>query len=250
VTAPVWALPAPFTHIPFTDVTSTMDEAWRLVQIGSAGHGAVITAQQQTKGRGRQGNVWHSGPQNLYMTCAWQLAKGERAGDYSLVAAVALEETIRSFLPTGPLSQIKWPNDILVDGKKIAGILLESPDPKWLLIGMGVNIGLCPPERVALSHVCAHNNLSLETVLVRLLENLETRIDDYQAHGLTPILDRWRAHAYGLHQPIRVRLPQTEFGGIFRGLDAQGACLVEMPGGQLRQVYAGEVFFPNDATGP
>ena len=135
-------LPPPFSLVAVDRIDSTNDEARRLVAQG-AGHGTVIWAKEQTAGRGRRGRAWVSPPVNIH--CSIVLHPGPslaHAPQLTFVAAVALRDALAEFLPSAPF-QCKWPNDLLVAGRKVAGMLLEVAGP-WIILGVGVNVAHTP----------------------------------------------------------------------------------------------------------
>lgn len=229
-------------HLPAVD--STQDEAWRLVQAGTGGHGLVIRADHQIKGRGRQGRVWETDRDvNLAATLVYHLTgPNVRASDYALITAVSLHAAAAEFLRAPGDLQIKWPNDLMLAGKKCAGILIESPKSEWLLIGTGVNIATAPDGRARLADDAA-GTVTAETLLDRYLNHFARFDDEYRQSGLAPVARTWTAHAYGVGRSMSVRTPREEFQGVFEGLDETGAARVRCPDGSLRVLHAGEVFF-------
>ncbi len=122
-------------------VGSTSDEALRLAREG-APHGTVVTAREQTAGRGRVGRAWASPPGNLYLSVLLRLdLPVARIAELSFVAALAVAETVDAFV--AGRASLKWPNDVLIDGAKVAGILIEQADGV-AVIGIGVNVAHCP----------------------------------------------------------------------------------------------------------
>jgi BirA family transcriptional regulator, biotin operon repressor / biotin---[acetyl-CoA-carboxylase] ligase len=226
----------------FAEVGSTQHEAWSLIQRG-APSGTVVRADHQTQGRGRQGRIWDSPRGNLAATLAWHLGPTERPGDYSLIVAVALHAALQDSLLPGPSLRIKWPNDLMLDDKKCAGILIESPEPRWILIGTGVNIAHAPEARAALGSFLDDRVADAPALMRRYLSSFEHWVQIYQAQGLAPVVEAWCGHAFGMGKPMTVRLPHEEFAAVFHGLDSDGACLATLPDGKMRRIYSGEVFF-------
>jgi len=142
-------LPPHFTLVELPAVGSTNDYAKDLARKGQSAF-TVVWTHDQTAGKGRQGNTWTSIPGNLYMTMILRPGvNAERTGQLSFVAAVALAETLKEFLPSSAQITLKWPNDLLLNGKKAAGILLETEaggakPVDWVVIGMGVNVTGAP----------------------------------------------------------------------------------------------------------
>lgn len=205
--------------------------------------GTVIMAHVQTNGRGRQGRVWENKSGNLAVTLIWPFTPGKAPGDYSLIVAVALADAVASFFPPLGDLTIKWPNDVLVAGRKICGILIEQPEPGWLLIGTGVNIAHAPDGRARLADFC--NDIpSPQAVLGRYLTKFKEWVAVYNRDGLASICAAWMARAYGIGDPMTVRLPRESFLAVFRGIDlVDGACRAELLDGTIRRVHSGEVFF-------
>ena len=202
-------------------------------------------AAAQSAGRGRHGNVWTSVPGNLYASLLLRPWPGDRAGDYSFILALALHAAVACFLPDPTLLKIKWPNDLLLDGRKCAGILLESPEPGVLLAGMGVNLVSAPEGRAFLNDY-ATVSVSPDSLLMCLEPALTAWVDLYRARGLVPILAEWQTKAAGVGEAVRVRLPQETFDGVWAGIDDQGALRVRLSDGSERRVLSGEVFFGDD----
>lgn len=240
-------------HIDLVD--STQDEALRLILSGRAHDGTVVTADIQTKGRGRQGRKWETdradaaAAPNLAATLVCRLPQGARAGDYSLLTAVALHDAILPFLDPGARAnlRIKWPNDLLLNGVKCAGILLESPEPGWVLIGTGVNIAHAPPDRACLYDAAGVGaRFTRDELLDAYLTRFAKFREDYtrSENGLADIVAIWMQHAHGVGQGMTVRTGNEEFQSVFDGLDPQtGACRARLSNGEIRLVHAGEVFF-------
>lgn len=235
----------PPTIIHLETVDSTQDEALRRITAGTAQHGMVITADAQTKGRGRQGRPWETPPLgNLAATLMCELPNGSNPGDYSIITAVSMHAAIASFLTHPDRLKIKWPNDLLLNDKKCAGILLEAPVKGWLLIGTGVNIAYAPETRAKISdHV--RGMLSPRDLLDRYLTAFFANLTLYQEapDGFRAICTRWMDHAYGVGQTMTVRTERDEFQAIFEGLDDHGACQARLVDGTLRLIHAGDVFF-------
>ena len=248
MTAP--ALPPGYTLVALDEVPSTNDEAARLAAEGAA-DGTVVWARRQSAGRGRRGRQWVSPEGNLY--CSVVLRPDvplARAAGLSLVAAVAAGDMVAGFLP-GRAVEHKWPNDILVDGAKIAGILLEasgSPHGKvdWVVVGCGVNLAVHPvAEGLAATDLGRERGapVTAEEALAALLESLRRWRGRWETAGIRPVRDAWLARARGLGEAIAVRLPQEEISGRFEGLDETGALLLRLADTTVRTISAGDVFF-------
>jgi len=241
-------LPAFYRLVAVEECGSTNDEAKALAQAG-APEGTLVWARRQTGGRGRRGRVWASPEGNLYMTLVLRpRVPPAQAAQVSFVAAVALAEAVGSLIPGAP--KLKWPNDVLVDGAKIAGILLESePGPggaiDWVVLGMGVNVAHFPPglEYAATSIGAAGSpHVGVEAVLERFAGSFAVWYNRWQGQGFAPVRAAWLTAAAGLGGPITVRLSGESFKARFADLDGEGALMAETDTG-LRRVTAGDVFF-------
>lgn len=227
----------------FETTASTNDDAKQAAEQGAA-QGLVIHALQQTAGRGRQGRQWQSPPGNLYCSVLLrpQMARKDY-GRYSFIAALAICDAIRDFLPDAAV-ELKWPNDVLVNGKKISGILLEAGEG-WLVIGMGVNIQHLPENPLyPVTSLAAENALapSPELVLNKILTALSSWYDIVEAEGFSPIRAAWLSRAR--KGPMRVRQPDgSEIQGQFADLDPEGNLRLLLPDGIEKSINTGDVFF-------
>jgi BirA family biotin operon repressor/biotin-[acetyl-CoA-carboxylase] ligase len=242
------SLPAGCSLIALDRVDSTNDEAKRRAGDGAA-DGAVVWARSQTAGRGRRGRRWSSPVGNLYVSIVLRTQKPPaEAARLSLVAAVALAEALDGFLPEGVEARCKWPNDVLVRGRKIAGILLESSGGAgidWVVVGCGVNVASYPelaayPATSLAAAGC--RGVTVERVLEAFLDRLMAWRARWSEEGIGPLRDAWIAKAAGLGETITVRLANREISGRFVDLDRDGALLLELPGGARESIAAGEVF--------
>lgn len=220
-------------------VASTNDYAKDMARNGVA-EGTVVWAQEQTSGRGRQGNNWVSNRGNLFTSIILRPGKQPlEAGQISFVAAVALAETLKDLLPASVPVALKWPNDVLLQGKKSAGILIESEEG-FIIVGIGVNVAHAPEGAGSLQAfgVAADAGLVLEKLANRLISLYGL----WQKQGFGPIRDSWLGFAHNIGNTINVRLPRETFAGKFIGIDATGALQVEMQDGTQRNIASGEVF--------
>lgn len=233
----------------FGDVGSTNDEARRLAEDGAPDRTAVL-GRSQSAGRGRRGRVWTSPPGNLYVSL---LLRPEcpisAAAQISLVAALGLGDAIGALTDEGRI-QNKWPNDVLVDGKKIAGLLLESsgaenPLVEWVIVGCGVNIAQMPDvadyETTCLN-AAAERNVPVAACLTGFLSAFDTRYETWRRDGIGPIREAWLSRAAGLGREITVRLPNREMRGVFEGMDSSGALVLALSGGEREVITAGDIF--------
>ena len=218
-----------------------------------------VTAAQQTSGRGRQGRAWASPVGNLYASLALRdPAPPALAPQLGFVAGVALATTLRAWLGGDTRLRLKWPNDALFAGAKLAGILLESavlPDNQLgCVIGFGVNcsshpVGLAYPA-TDLQTACRGVAVEPAVLLAGLAINLEAELRRWDlGAGFASVLERWLDMAAGLGEPVTVTTPRHTMEGIFRGIDVSGRLLVETSSG-VTKVDAGDVFlFPANTNG-
>jgi BirA family biotin operon repressor/biotin-[acetyl-CoA-carboxylase] ligase len=242
-------LPPPFTAVLRDTVGSTNDEAKALAAAG-APHGTLVWAQEQTAGRGRLDRQWQSPRGNLYMSCILRPAVAPaRAAELGFVAALAVAETMRALLPAAVPVALKWPNDVLVDGGKVAGILLEAQSGPgggvdWLVLGIGINVVAAPADTpyraVALRPLGAE--AGAQQVLETLCRALGALYADWQSQGFAGVRTRWLGLARGLGEPIEIRQGEGIVAGRFVDLDPDGALVLETAAGR-RRITTGDVNF-------
>jgi BirA family biotin operon repressor/biotin-[acetyl-CoA-carboxylase] ligase len=229
------------------ETASTNDDARRAAAAG-APHGAAFLADAQTRGRGRGAHVWHSPPgANLYLSLLLRPAiPAVRIAPLALVAGLAVARAVDPLLPGVPRPLIKWPNDVLVDGRKLAGVLVEAQlrgaDVTSVVVGVGLNVSTTRfPDELAdrATSLALLGSTSLDRVHVaaRLLSELGRASALYEADGLAPFLDELVAR-----DALRGRAVEVAgLSGVAEGLDREGCLLVRDAAGVLRQVASGEV---------
>lgn len=243
-------LPGDFHLHRLDAVDSTNAEAKRRAAQG-APDGTVIQADAQTAGRGRQGRAWESPPGNLY--CSLLLRPDCVPGvavQAGFLTALAAGEAVARHLPPEAAVQFKWPNDLLIDGAKVAGILLETGIDKtgkvdWLVIGLGVNIASHPPAvpyPTASLVAAGADGASADGVLAAYCASFAIWRQRWREFGFEPIRRAWLAKASGIGKTVRVRLENEEMTGIFADLDPGGALILETGAGERRRISAGDVF--------
>lgn len=242
--------PAGYGLKQFDTIDSTNEEARRLAQAGERGP-LWIAAGEQTAGRGRRGRHWVSPRGNLSATLL--IDPGKPAGEcaqLSFAAALAASDAVSALAP-GSSINVKWPNDVLAEGRKIAGILLESASsggaaPGWLVIGIGINLAAHPPDTefpATSLPALGVTAPSPEDGLLHLAAGFAKWYDIWRVEGFAPIRDAWLARAAGLGTRIRARLQNGELVGVFEGIDMSGALLLREAQDRVRTIAAGEVFF-------
>lgn len=245
------ALPSFFSLVALASTESTNEDLHRLARAG-AEEGTLVWARAQTKGRGRRGRGWSSPPGNLYLSLLLRpmVPPGE-AAQIGFVAAVALAEALQGLLPPARSLRCKWPNDLLIDGAKVSGILPEAEAAGGIVgavvLGMGVNVASFPPELPyrATSLAAAGAATDVVAVLEVLAPRLLAWYRRWRTEGFLPIRRRWLDFAAGLGGPIEVRLEREVLRGRFATLDATGALDLELADGRRRLITAGDVFHPS-----
>jgi BirA family transcriptional regulator, biotin operon repressor / biotin---[acetyl-CoA-carboxylase] ligase len=232
------------------ELDSTNAEARRRAEAGEGGP-IWITAARQTAGRGRRGRAWSTETGNLAATLLTTTdAPPAEAAQLSFVAALAAADLADTCLGAGA-ARLKWPNDVLVFGKKAVGILVESGSRAdgrlWLAVGIGINLAHAPtavdrPATAFAEHMAGRPPKPLDA-----LEVLATRFEAWRklwaTQGFSPIAAGWTARAHGLGEACEARLPNRTVSGIAEGLDPDGALRLRLDDGQLERITAGDVFF-------
>jgi BirA family biotin operon repressor/biotin-[acetyl-CoA-carboxylase] ligase len=234
-------------HLSYETLGSTNAEALARARAGERGS-LWISTRQQDVGRGRRGNAWVSPPGNLYASLLLSEPSAPAlAPQLSFVSALALHDAIAECAPQlGPMLTVKWPNDLLVGGAKVAGILIEGEsEPAFaVVIGFGVNCASHPSDTPfpATDLAQAGAFVAPAHLLPVLAATMAQRLTQWdRGRGFSEIRAGWLKRAAGLGQAIKVRLPDREFSGNFEGLDDAGRLLVRGSAG-LTTVTAGEVF--------
>jgi len=244
----IWPQGYSLRHLEETD--STNEEARRLAAAGAAVP-LWILADRQTKGRGRRGREWQASAGNLAATLLLRPNKTlAQCTQLSFVAALATAAMVAGCAPAAGV-RLKWPNDVLAEGGKIAGILLESAGndasrPDWVAIGIGVNLAAHPRdvEFPAISLAALGVRVpEPRDALASLAAQWSRWYDMWTEQGFGPVRDAWLARAVGLGKRIRARLAGGETYGMFEGIDEGGALLLRENSDRVRVISAGEVFF-------
>lgn len=234
-------------HIEFDTIGSTNAEALRRARLGERGP-LWITARQQSAGRGRHNRRWISPPGNLYATLLLtDPSPPAVAPQLAFVTGLALHDALAACAAAlRPALALKWPNDVLLQGRKLAGILIESETTPFFAaaIGIGVNCASHPTDlpQPAIDLAAAGAPVAPETLLTALGAAMAARLEQWnRGHGFVAIRNQWLERAAGLRQPIRVLLPEGELCGCFEGLDQAGRLLLGHSRGTTA-IAAGDVF--------
>jgi BirA family biotin operon repressor/biotin-[acetyl-CoA-carboxylase] ligase len=238
-------MPARILTVPETG--STNADLLALARDGHGQEGLWLRAERQTAGKGRQGRDWDSPVGNLYASTLVRVRPSDPpAATLALVTAVALEEVVRGVLPERRRAALtlKWPNDLLIAGVKMSGILLERAGD-WVVIGTGVNIAYHPalPDRPT---TCLHAEGAAVDVAdfhARLAEMLAAWLHIWRTDDLAAVAARWRERAHAPGTPLVARLPDgSSVTGTFDTLADDGALLMRLADGSTRAIHAGDVF--------
>ena len=225
-------LGTPRLHLRATDSTSTRA---RELALAAAPHGTLVTAGEQSAGRGRQGRTWSAPPGRALLM---SLVLRDPPTLLPLAAAVAVADVC------GEAARIKWPNDVLLDGRKAAGILVEGrPFEGWAVLGIGLNVAVraedLPPELRETATGLGRSPADVEPVLAELLAALERRL----AEDTETTLEAWRARDALVGREIA----WSGGSGVAAGVDSAGRLVVELPGGGKTSLGAGEVHLGSGA---
>lgn len=242
-------IPGSYNLVTRKRVTSTND-ALRALADNGAPEGTILVAKSQSAGRGRYGRSWQSPPGNLYLSLLLRPdCPPMQALQLGFVAGVALGDAISTLVPKSVSVQHKWPNDILLDGRKLAGILLESGTTAnakldWLVIGMGVNVANAPqdmafPATALTAHGCT---LDPSDLIALIAHTLSRWIDRWRKDGFAPVRSAWYVRAYRRGQSVQVRFEDGAKSGLFVGLDDDGAMLLQTANGVRERLSYGAVF--------
>lgn len=234
----------------YDEIDSTNAEARRRAEAGEGGP-VWITSLRQTSGRGRRGRAWDTTSGNLAATLLFvtDMSPGD-AAQVSFVAALAVADLAEACL--GPdVARLKWPNDLMIHGRKASGILVESGqrlDGKlWVAVGIGVNLAHAPTEveRPAASFVdfMPVPPPKPRDALEILARSFASWQSIWEGEGFAPIARAWTARAHGLGEPCVARLPNQTHRGIAEGLDLDGALRLRLDDGAVLRITAGDVFF-------
>lgn len=238
---------------------STNDDALQAARSGDPGQ-LWIAAGEQRAGRGRHGRQWSSPPGNLYTSLLLiDPCEAHEAPQLSFVAGLALHEAVETVTGVGaPRLSLKWPNDLLLDGAKVSGLLLEghrlSPDgPLAIIIGFGVNVAFAPTGTPypAITLQSTKPGLRREDVFRALADAFAKTLSAWRASArmnasdsFGPIRRLWLERAAGVGQEVTLRLPSGEKRGIFEGLDRFGRLQLKSSNG-VELIDAGDLYFPN-----
>ena len=226
-------LDTPFYYCPIIDSTNQ----YLLDHIKQLMSGSICIAEYQTAARGRRGRRWYSPfASNLYYSMYWQLSQGPMAAmGLSLVIGMVLAQTLHALGETEV--KVKWPNDLYLQGKKLAGILVElsgaTADIAHVVLGIGINLNMhnIDPDIVTQDWAKLDQLAIDRTSLVILLsQKLQQALVVFEQQGLKPFIEQWQALDNFYNCPVKLLMADKEIKGIAKGINQQGALLLEQDG--------------------
>lgn len=226
------------------EVSSTNEEALDLIDKGISNE-TVIIADKQTEGRGRTRKSWISPEGNFYASLIInQETDVSKLTELTFVTAVAVGNTLLSFIVDSNV-QYKWPNDVLIDDKKISGILLEKKsNSNWIIIGIGINVNHAPLSGTT----CISNydeSVSNIDLLKELIINFNKLRKQWLFNEFHAIREMWLTRAFKMNKQITIKLADKLYEGIFADVDKSGKLVLQQKNGSLIYFNAGELFIGN-----
>lgn len=197
---------------------------------------SVIMTAIQTGGRGRNGRQWISPKGNFYASFVLPDFR-EKSPLLSYISALIVCDSLSEYK-----LQIKWPNDVLLEGGKLAGILLERTEQS-VIVGIGVNTAQSPQQGMLYKTSNLKAHIQPRELLDRMLPLFDHYLHLFQTEGFEPIRQKWMTHALGLNQQITVRLPLETVIGKFKTLSKEGALILELEDQSLQDIWVGDVFY-------
>lgn len=226
------------------ELPSTSDTVITRAEAGEPA-GLAVLAHVQTKGRGSRGRGWESSNGNLFLSALLRPGgKLTQAGIWPLIASLVVADALSSVLPNPSRLTLKWPNDVLLGGNKICGILLDlAADPdgtlRWIVIGTGINLAVAPvlPDRKA---ACLRDEGVDPPPPEIFAQSLLAAIGQWHDQPPARIHAAWLAHAHPIGTQLNVRYAGNELHGTFAGLSPEGYLLLRIESG-IRAISSGEV---------
>lgn len=228
-------------------VSSTQDIIKTRAEDGQP-EGMVVQALEQTEGYGRHAREWVSEPGNLYLSLLLRPSCGvQEIGQLSLMAGLAAAQTIQGFMDEPDKLRLKWPNDVLIEGKKCAGLILETglgadQSLEWVALGIGINLSAAPAEIG--THIEAYSDKppTLDRLRHALLKEIATLYELWQAQGFGPIKAQWLARAHEKGDKVSVKIGDERREGSFHGIDEQGALLIHDEQFRVKKITSGDIY--------
>jgi BirA family biotin operon repressor/biotin-[acetyl-CoA-carboxylase] ligase len=218
----------------YEELGSTSDFCAERAKAGEP-EGLAVFAAQQSAGRGSRGRTWHSPHGNVALSVLLrpQIAPAE-SSMFPLLAGIAAADAINAALPSGPTPLLKWPNDVLLNGQKCAGLLIDATQAQnridWLVIGIGINVAYAPqvPGR-ATTCLAAHGAETTAIAIAHsVLDHFSTWLDIFQASGPSKIISTWLSRAHPIGTKLEVKTLEKTAAGTFAGLSPTGELLLRV----------------------
>lgn len=235
--------------ITYDSLDSTMEEAKRLLEQDFQRYkDAIIIAKQQTHGRGRHGRQWISPSGNLYMSMIVKDLLADLLSEYALLWGIVLHEVISDLILAHHKVQCKWPNDILINDKKIGGILIERYNKNKdtaMIVGIGINVGHCPEQvqfPASSLKELGVQGIELEDLVSKISEKYKFIYQQWKKDGFAFIREKWLGVAWRLKQEISIRQEQQSVVGIFETINAKGAIEIKDHNGVMHTLHTGDLF--------
>ncbi len=233
----------------FEEIDSTNNEAKRLIKAGALDR-LVIWTKNQTDGRGRHGKQWESLDGNLYISILSPIqCELYKAAELSFVLGLAVSDVIEYLAEKSkikPQISLKWPNDIMLNGAKIGGILLESlpeEDDRWVIIGLGLNIEEAPKSSVGSSLKSIGIRVSAGQVLDLVMNRFDYYHNMWSIYGFTKIRQIWLKGAYKLGEVVTISDVTNRVSGVFETIEKDGSIRIKLASGEKYSMSTGEIFF-------
>ena len=203
----------------------------------------IVCAAVQTKGRGRLGRKWEGADGNLYVSFAYQITI-LKIGHYVLLSGLAVLETIKTFAPVARV-EVKWPNDVFLEGKKVSGILFEKgPDDYWVM-GIGINVARTPQVENPMYQITSLADLNVQTDRLKVLNVLVKHFDflkmQYEKHGFAFLRALWLDNAYNRGKSVVIKQNGKETEGILTDLDENANLVLSTNEGE-KHILVGDLF--------
>ena len=231
-----------YTILHYEALDSTNDKAQELAKQGLKMNKTVVISDIQNKGRGRNNRKWESYPGNLFASIILFLNnKQKNIHELSFLIAIAINEAIRCELKNSKIKiENKWPNDIVVDSKKISGTLIESQfqnnEILYNIVGVGINIKNKPLETIF--PACCINDfskeISVENILQNFLDNLDKFLLQWQNFGFLPIRNKWLENAWNINKEVSIITQSKKITGIFENIDSEGNIEIKSQDGLIK----------------
>ena len=243
-------LPKEYQLLEYDEVESTMTTAKNIAEIEEFSMSKIIWAKRQTQGRGRQGKKWISPLGNLYFSFIRKAEKINKKHSFApvYIISLSLAETIQEISNRSLTPFLKWPNDLLINGNKLAGILLEKFSNKTnqdlLNIGIGININNSPKNvDYDTTFLKKENvNISAKNMLLCFFNFLSANEKIYNYTGIEEILQKWKNYSHKINDRLFVRLGDDDFYCYYQGIDKDGALIVKLENKKIRKIYSGDIF--------